>query len=189
VAALAASSGLFDTDIATAVAALAAVITMTAAIVALRFAKRELSSNREKAQIELTFSLYDHQLDPEFAQHMAKTADFLRGSRANESGAQAAERKWAEWNKMNRGKRAEILLYLNHLEVVGGQYELGRLDEKAVMHLFGTAADLYWREGAWFVERARGVGTSKTFAKWGFLADAYRRQEEEGEWVKAPRSL
>jgi hypothetical protein len=180
----AAGSGFFDTDVATVVAAFAAVITMAAAVVALTYARRELATAREHAQIDLTFRLYEHQLDPEFSQHVAITADFLRIPGKGEERELRAERRWKAWTKMSRGKRAEILLYLNHLEVVGGLYELGRLDEMAVMHQFGGAADVYWRAGDWFVSRVRDADSPDTFAKWGALAAAYRRYDEENEEAK-----
>jgi hypothetical protein len=163
----------FDTDIGNSLTALAAFLTFGAAVTALIYARRELHSARDSARIDLTFRLYEHQLDPEFANHIALTADFITID-GDEPRKLAAERRWRRWQRMDRSTKAQIVLYLNHLEVVGGMYELDRLDETAAMRLFGHAAVEYWRRADWFVDRVRAKNPA-AFDKWEALAKAYLR--------------
>jgi hypothetical protein len=169
----------FKTDIATSAAALGAVITALAAIFALIYASRQLESARDATRIELTFRLYEHQLTSEFANHIAKTADFLAIDQTGRAGERAANRRWRRWNRMDRSKKSQILLYLNHLEAVGGLYESGRLDEKATMELFGLAAATFWARADWLVKRLRGSkpGTGAAFDKWEALAREFNAWE------------
>lgn len=164
-----------ETDIASVVTALAAVVTMTAAVVALRYARRELSTTRDNARIDLTFRLYEHQLNPEFAKHIAITADFITIDQQGPERELVAARRWRRWKRLDRDRQTQIALYLNHLEVVGALYELGRLDRKSAIRLFGAAADEYWKRAEWFVERVR-ASEPCTFDKWEALARAHRGQ-------------
>lgn len=97
-----AAVSFLETDIASAITALATVITMGAAVVALWYAHRELSTTRENSRIDLAFRLYEHQLNPEFAKHIALTADFItiRGDGAQRE--RVAEQRWRRWCAMER---------------------------------------------------------------------------------------
>lgn len=173
------SATFFETDIASAVTALATVVTVAAAVVALLYARRELAATRDSARIDLAFRLYEHQLSPEFAKHIAMTADFLSIDQQGAGRDLIAARRWRRWNKMGRDQQTQLALYLNHLEVVGTLYELGRLDRNTVIRLFGFAADEYWKRGDWFIRRVRASTTPRTFDKWEALARAHRHQAEE----------
>lgn len=169
----------FQTNIAEASTAVATVLTFFAAMGAIYYAHRQLSAAKDTAGVDLAFRLYEHQLNPDFARHIAISADFI----TIEEGAkrsQIADERWGEWVAMDRRKAAEIVLYLNHLEAVGGLYEQGRLDETATMRLFGQAASAYWKRADWFIERTRARSSAATFNKWEALAAAHDRWKQKG---------
>lgn len=76
---------------------------------------------------------------------------------------------------MERKDAAQIVLYLNHLEAVGGLYEQDRLDETSAMRLFGQAAATYWKRADWLVDQLRNGDSPAAFDKWEALAKAYDR--------------
>jgi hypothetical protein len=163
----------FETNIADALTAAAAVVTMFIAIAAVFYARRELIGNRDAARIELTFKLYEHQLDPEFSRHMAMTGDLITIDAEGTERERIAERRWRQWRRLDRAGQTQTMLYLNHLEIVGGLYKLGRLDHKATMQLFGYAAEIYWDRADWFIARVR-LDDKAAFDKWQVLAEAHR---------------
>lgn len=163
----------FETDIAGVLGATAAVLTLITAIAAVIYAKRELVNNRDAARIDLTFRLYEHQLDPEFSRHMAMTSDLITIDAEGAQRERIAERRWRQWERLSRADKTQTVLYLNHLEIVGGLYKLDRLDHKATMRLFGYAAENYWDRAAWFIERVRRDDEA-AFDKWEILAEKHR---------------
>lgn len=163
----------FDTDIATSVAALGAMLTFVAAAVAIVYARRQVLLAQDTSRVDLTFRLYDRQLTPDFARHIALTADFLTIDEQGDERLREAYSRCRRWKKMGREKQAEIVMYLNHLEAVGGLFQLKRLDDDAAMRLFGYAAEVYWERAQWFVEFLRGPTGDKAFDKWEALARAH----------------
>lgn len=170
----------FQTDIATAVAALGALVTAIAAILALIYARGQLDSARDATRIDLTFRLYEHQLNAEFARHIAITADFLAIAQKGAERERVARQRWRRWCEMTRSERGQIVLYLNHLEAVGGLFKSKRLEEKAAMDLFGVAAATFWARADWFVERVRASrpGAENAFDKWEALAEEFSKRKE-----------
>jgi hypothetical protein len=164
-----------ETDIATCVTAAATMLTAVAAAVALGYARRELRQARETARIDLTFRLYERQLSPDFARHIAQAADFITIDGDGSERLKVAYDRCRRWDAMSRKEQAEIVLYLNHLEAVGGLFKMGRLDVDTAMRLFGQAAEAYWRRADWFIEHLRGPHGSAVFDKWEGLACAHRR--------------
>ncbi len=170
----------FQTNIAEALTAAAAVLTFFAALSAIYYAHRQLSAAKDTARVDLTFRLYEHQLNPEFARHIALAADFIT---IDEKGAKQkgiADRRWRRWEAMDRKEATQLILYLNHLEAVGGLYEQNRLDETAAMRLFGQAAAAYWKRADWFVTRLRTASGAAAFNKWEALAKAYEPWKRKG---------
>jgi hypothetical protein len=163
----------FDTDIAISVAALAAMLTFVAAVAAIIYARRQLLLAQDASRIDLTFRLYDRQLTPEFARHIALTADFLTIDKQGDERLREVYARCRQWEAMSREEQAEVVMYLNHLEAVGGLYQLKRLDSDAAMRLFGYAAEVYWERAEWFVEFLRGPAGNKAFDKWEALARAH----------------
>jgi hypothetical protein len=173
----------FRTDIATAIAAFGALVTAIAAFCALIYASKQLDSAHDATRIDLTFRLYEHQLNAEFVRHIAKTADFLAIAQNGAERERVARQRWRRWNEMSRSERGQIVLYLNHLEAVGGLFQSERLEEEAAMDLFGVAAATFWERADWFVERVRASkpGAEKAFDKWEALVDAFRDREQGEE--------
>ena len=159
------------------VTAVAAVATALAAILATGYASKQIATARKIARVELTFRLYEHQLDPEFANRIALTSDFVTIDGALFSKELVAKQRWWRWNRMRRDKKMQILLYLNHLEAVGGLYEAKRLDRKSAMELFGATATAYWGRADWFVQRLQAEKPA-AFEKWGKLVEEYRLWKE-----------
>lgn len=152
---------------------------MTAAVVGLRYARRELTTAKENTRIDLAFRLYEHEHTPEFVKHIAMASDFLTLDCPEARQEAAAQARWRRWQRMSRQERGDVILYLNHLEVVAGLYEMGRLDENTTMRLFGGAAAEYWRRGSWFIERLRAETDASTFDQWEMLARGFREQVRE----------
>ena len=171
----------FDTDIATSITALAAVLTFVAAAIAIFYARRQLALAHDTSRIDLTFRLYDRQLTPEFAQHIALTGDFVTMEGQGEGRLKEARSRCREWSEKSRKEQAEIVMYLNHLEAVGGLYQLKRLDDDTTMRLFGYAAEVYWKRADWFIKYLRGSDGKEAFDKWEALATAY------GHWKDTHR--
>jgi CRISPR/Cas system-associated endonuclease Cas1 len=170
----------FQTNIAEALTAAAAALTFFAALGAIYYAHRQLSAAKDTARVDLTFRLYEHQLNPEFAKHIALTADFITIEEEGAKRNRIACKRWRKWEGMDRSDAAEIVLYLNHLEAVGGLYEQGRLDETAAMRLFGQAAAAYWKRADWFVKQLRSGDGAAAFDKWEALAKAYESWKRKG---------
>jgi hypothetical protein len=169
----------FDTDIATSITALAAVLTFATAAVAIIYARRQLSLARDTSRIDLTFRLYDRQLTPEFARHIALAGDFVTIDAQGTERLKEVYDRCRRWKRMSREEQAEIVMYLNHLEAVGGLYQLNRLDNDTTMRLFGHAAEVYWKRAGWLIEYLRVPNGSEAFDKWETLAVAYGRWKEE----------
>lgn len=163
----------FDTDIATSIGALAAALTFITAAIAVFYARRQLNLAHDTSRIDLTFRLYDRQLTPEFARHIALAGDFITIDAEGTERLKEAYSRCRRWKEMPREEQAEIVMYLNHLEAVGGLYELNRLDNDTTMRLFGYAAEAYWQRAGWFVEYLRGPNDAEAFNKWEALATAY----------------
>ncbi len=173
-----AAAKFFETDIATAIAALAAVITMAAAIIGLRYARREVSTARENARVELAFRLYEQQLDSKFAESMGVCIEFLSIKEQGKERERIADKRWAKFQTMAPRERTTLLLYLNHLEVVGGLYRMGHLDKKTAMHYFGAAASAYAERFEWFIERAQ-FENRNFFENWLAFAAAYNQLKRD----------
>lgn len=165
----------FQTNIADAITAAAATLTFLAAMGAIYYAHRQLSAAKDASRVDLTFRLYEHQLDPEFAKHIALSAGFITIAETGAKRSRIAKKRWRKWEKMDRDDAAQLVIYLNHLEAVGGLYEQNRLDETAAMRLFGHAAAVYWKRADWFIDRIRTADSEAAFDKWEALAKAYDR--------------
>lgn len=175
-----ATAPFFEANVAEAIAAMAAALTFFTALGAIYYAHRQLSGAKDTARVDLTFRLYEHQLNPEFARHIALAADFITIDEDGDRHTRIAEKRWRRWKRMDRSDAAEVVLYLNHLEAVGGLYEQNRLDETATMRLFGQAAAAYWKRAEWFVDRLRTTGSAAAFDKWEVLAKAYDHWKRKG---------
>lgn len=171
----AAISSASHINIAEEVTAVAAALTFLTALGAVYYAHRQLSAAKEASRVDLTFRLYEHQLDPEFAKHIALSANFITIAETGAKRRRIAKKRWRKWERMDRNDAAQLVIYLNHLEAVGGLYEQDRLDETAAMRLFGHAAAVYWERADWFIDRIRTADSEAAFDKWEALAKAYDR--------------
>ena len=162
-------------DLASTVTAVGTALTSAAALAALVYARKQISSARQQAKQVLAYELYERQSDPSLAKYIAVTAEYLTIDEGDpKKCCEIEEQRWKRWQRMTRAERGEILLYPNHLEVVAGLYLLERLDKDATMLLFGLAGNTYWKRGSWFIQRLREE-YPRTYSDWEKLSKAYER--------------
>jgi hypothetical protein len=157
---------------------LASAGTALAAGVALVYAQRQVSDAKDRGKQELAYRLSERAAAPDFVPCIAAASDFLTIEEQGSRRCREEERRWQRWQRMPRLEKGKIVVYLNHLEHVGGLHAKGRLDKEAAMLLFGQAASAYWERGQWFIGRLREE-QPRAFSEWEKLNDAYLQYRKD----------
>lgn len=153
------------------------IVTAAAAVVALAYAGFQIRVTRGIARRELVYNYFEKFSEAEMIKLISDTRNFWQVEPRRQG------ERWREFNQKDREKRGMLVLLPNLLEEVASLYNGNLLDKDVTAKTLGAAAEAYWVEAQWFVERARAQRDNpRVYAEWErMVQDTPRRRQRLSE--------